>query len=151
MQLANARYNDPSHTTFDVDVTLDGETFPFSYHPQDIAPVSIAVRAVLDGGGLSIANYVAPPPTIDDYSRAIDAHVDGVARSRKYRSADAITAYLSCGVARYEAEAETFVVWRGAVWNYAEQELARVLSGQRGTPTITEFIAELPVFEWPET
>jgi hypothetical protein len=64
MQLANARYNDASHTTFDVDVTIDGETFPFSYHPQDNAPVSCAIRDLLACQGLSIADHVVAPPAL---------------------------------------------------------------------------------------
>jgi hypothetical protein len=64
MQLQNARYNTPEHTSFDVDVVLDGETFPFSYHPLDGAPLTLAIDDYIADGGLEIADYVAPPAAL---------------------------------------------------------------------------------------
>lgn len=150
MQLANAKYTNQAHTTFDVDVTLDGETFPFSYHPLDDAPFSVAIRTVLNNDGLSIADYVAPAPTIDDYSRAIEAHVDGIARERGYSSAVSCASYVSSTMPQWAAEAGAFIAWRDAVWAYAFSELAKVQSGQREVPTLDAFLGELPVIEWPE-
>lgn len=35
------------------------------------------------------------------------------------------------------------------MWIYAYAELDRVTLGEREVPTVEEFIAELPVIEWP--
>lgn len=44
----------------------------------------------------------------------------------------------------FQPEAESFVVWRSAVWAYCYQELAKVKNGTREMPTIEQIISELP-------
>lgn len=44
----------------------------------------------------------------------------------------------------YQQEGISFVKWRGAVWAYCYQELAKVQQGTRPMPTIEEIISELP-------
>jgi hypothetical protein len=151
MHLANARYNDVSHTTFDVDVTIDGKTFPFSYHPLDLAPVASAIRAVFDGGELSIAGYVAPTPELDDFQRAIETHIDAIARERGYSSGVSCASYVSSTNPNWQTEAVSFVAWRDAIWAYAFAQLVLIQDAERVVPTIKELIAELPVIEWPAT
>ena len=91
-----------------------------------------------------------PPPTQEDYERAIQRHVDTVARVRNYRNGTALASYVSSTIPLWAAEAQAFVAWRDAVWVYAYAELEKVISGERAQPTIAEIILELPVIEWPE-
>lgn len=44
----------------------------------------------------------------------------------------------------FQAEAQSFLTWRSAVWAYCFQQLGRIQNGERAVPTIADFIAELP-------
>lgn len=44
----------------------------------------------------------------------------------------------------FQTEAISFVTWRGNVWAYCYQELAKVQAGTRPMPTIEQIISELP-------
>jgi hypothetical protein len=60
--ISNLRYADPHGVLIDMDVTRDGETFPFTYAPDDDAPLSNEVRALLHGGSYPIETYAEPMP-----------------------------------------------------------------------------------------
>lgn len=90
-----------------------------------------------------------PPPTIDDYRRAIQAHVDATARDRQYDSGVSCASYVNSTNPTWAAEASAFVQWRDAVWAYAFTELDKVQQGQRPQPTVAEIIGELPAIAWP--
>lgn len=60
MDISGLKYADPTNTTIYMDVTKGSETFPFTYCPDDMAEVSVAVRELLAAGGVSIAPYEAP-------------------------------------------------------------------------------------------
>jgi hypothetical protein len=92
----------------------------------------------------------APPLTVDDYRRAIQAHVDATAQQRNYDSGITCASYVNSTSPAWAAEAAAFVAWRDAVWAYAFTELAKVEGGQREQPTVAEIIDELPAIAWPE-
>lgn len=58
--IANLRYSDPTNTLIDMDVSgvVDDATIPFTYMPGDTAPVSVAVKKILDGAQFEIKPYV---------------------------------------------------------------------------------------------
>lgn len=85
---------------------------------------------------------------MEDYEYAIQAHVDGAARSKLFRDGVTLASYTASTNAQWSAEAQAFVAWRDQVWAYAYQEFARVQAGAR-QPTIAEIIAELPLISWP--
>lgn len=87
---------------------------------------------------------------LDDYSRAIQAHLDATARERQYDSIHTLIGYRGDPNPEFAAEAEAGFVWRSAVWTYANAELAKVMAGQREQPTVEDFIAELPAMVWPD-
>lgn len=87
--------------------------------------------------------------TIDDYSRAIQRHIDTTARARQYNDGNACVSYISSTNETWAAEAQAFVAWRDDVWVYAFTELDKVQNGQREQPTVEDLIAELPVISWP--
>lgn len=122
--------------------------------PADPAPegyrvASTAVQMV-DG----VIKYVheleiEPAPTVEDYKVAIVVHLDATAQSRLYDSAVSIATYVGSTNPQWVAEAAAFVAWRDAVWAYAYSELDKVMTAQRGQPTVAELLGELPAMVWP--
>lgn len=90
-----------------------------------------------------IAPYTPPAPTLADYERAIQAHIDATARTRGYRSGDACASYTGSTVKAWAAEAAAFVAWRDAIWQQAFADMG----GGVGTPA--EYVAGLPAIKWP--
>lgn len=88
-------------------------------------------------------------PKQADYAAAIQAHVDGAARSRGYHDGFALAGYVTSTVPTWADEAAAFIAWRDAVWSYAYGELAKVQAGERAQPTILELVGELPGISWP--
>lgn len=90
---------------------------------------------------------IAPPPSVEDYSAAVQAHVDAVAQSRDYRHGDALAGHVNDPKPEWAAEAAAFVNWRSAVW---AQVYGMWASPPDPVPTPAEVVAGLPVIEWPE-
>lgn len=82
--------------------------------------------------------------SINAFESAIQYYLDSYAQSKGY---DNITTACSYAAAPnpFQAEAISFVTWRGNVWHYCYGELAKVQSGTRPMPTIEQIISELPV------
>ena len=81
--------------------------------------------------------------TVVKFESAIQSHLDAQAQSKGY---DNITTACSYAAAPnpFQAEAVSFVSWRGNVWAYCYQELAKVQAGTRAMPTVEQIISELP-------
>lgn len=92
--------------------------------------------------------WVAAPvaaPTVDDYRRAIDAHVEETARAWGYNSAAHIAGYAASTVTQWAAEATAFIAWRDAMWLAAIAKLAAIQAGQQPAPaSVSALIATLP-------
>ena len=91
-----------------------------------------------------------PYVSLDDYKRAIQAHIDATAQQRDYDSGISCATYVNAPTPKYSAEAQAFIAWRDSVWVYAYTELDKVLNGQRQQPSVEAFLAELPEIQWPE-
>jgi hypothetical protein len=94
-----------------------------------------------------IENYVHVPSIeehIASFENAIQQHLDNEAQLKGY---DNITNACSYAGAPnpFQAEAQSFITWRGNVWAYCYGELAKVQAGTRPMPTIAQIISELPV------
>lgn len=98
---------------------------------------------------MSVIKIAFTPPSLADYENAIQAHVDGAARSKQFRDGVTLASYVASTNSQWAGEAGAFVAWRDAVWGYAYAELAKVQAGQRAQPTVTEVLAELPAIAWP--
>jgi hypothetical protein len=99
--------------------------------------------------GGQIAPYVPAPPALDDYRRAIQAHLDATAQQRGYDSIHTAVGYRDDPNPAYAAEAEALFTWRSAVWTFTFAEMAKVQTGQRLQPTVSDLIGELPAIIWP--
>lgn len=83
----------------------------------------------------------------DTLSQALDSHYDAKAAERQYDSR--FTCALRAGYAGpYQAEGMAFAKWMDACNVYAYQQIDKITSGQRPTPTVEQFIAELPALTW---
>lgn len=60
--ISNLRYADASNATIDMDVSglVGGETIPFTYHPDDTEPASLAIKELLANNNYSISPYITP-------------------------------------------------------------------------------------------
>ncbi len=101
--------------------------------------------------GHEVVPYEPPPvvPSLDDYRRAIQAHVDATAQARGYDGGASCASYAGSTFPAWAAEATAFVSWRDAVWAHAHAELEKVQNGTRHQPDIAAIIAELPPMAWP--
>lgn len=62
--ITSLQYSNSTNTFIDMNVAIDGGTaFPFTYNPTDTSSTAASVKALLAGGGYTIAAYV--PTTID--------------------------------------------------------------------------------------
>lgn len=66
IELSNLKYADQSRTLIDMNVAgwIEGEAIPFTYHPDDTAPLAVEVGALLAAGVYSIADFAAPPAPV---------------------------------------------------------------------------------------
>lgn len=96
-----------------------------------------------------VAAHDAEAVPLNDYRRAIQAHVEATAQARQYDSGITCASYVGSTVSAWAAEAQAFVAWRDKVWDYAYGELAKVGAGERERPTIETILAELPAMSWP--
>lgn len=69
ISLSNLRYSDAEGVNIDMDITAinappfaPGEVLPFTYNPADTAPMTLAVKALLEapGADYEIAAYTPP-------------------------------------------------------------------------------------------
>jgi len=87
-------------------------------------------------------------PTINDIAKqfedAIQSHLDAEAQAKNYDNINTACSYAAAPNP-FQLESLSFVTWRGNVWAYCYQELAKVQSGERSLPTLEQIISELPV------
>lgn len=116
----------------------DGLASLLSSWPQD---ARLATQQEID----AIQN---PPKSFEQISKefegAIQQYLDSRAKAAGYDNILSACSYASAPNP-FQTESISFVVWRGNVWAYCYQELAKVSSGARILPTVEEIISELPV------
>jgi hypothetical protein len=97
----------------------------------------------------AVAPPPPPPPTVADFDAALTAHLDAVARSRRYDNR--ITCALRAGYAGpFQAEGQAFATWMDNCNMIAYTLLAEVQAGTRALPTSTQaLLAEMPAMTWP--
>lgn len=86
---------------------------------------------------------------VDVYRLEIQAMIDAKANERQYDSGATLASYVNSTIEQWASEAQAFVAWRDAVWLYALAELDKVQKADRAQPSVEDFLAELPAFEWP--
>lgn len=81
---------------------------------------------------------------VEDFEQAIQQELDADAQAKGYDNILSACAYAGAPNP-FQAEAISFVTWRGNVWAYCYQELDKVQAGARPMPTVEKIISELPV------
>lgn len=82
------------------------------------------------------------------YDAALTAHLDKVAAERRYDNR--ITCSLRAGYpGPYQAEGIAFATWMDTCLYAAYELLQKIQAGTAAIPTVEEFIASLPVLQWP--
>ena len=83
------------------------------------------------------------------FTAAIQAHLDGFARTRNYDGILSAATYATSSVPKFRSEGQYAVEARDATWAKAYEILGAVMTEQRPMPTLEEVIAELPELAWP--
>ena len=85
------------------------------------------------------------------FTAAIQAHLDGFARTRNYDGILSATTYATSTVPKFRTEGQYAVEARDSTWAKAYEILGAVLSGMRPMPaSIDDVLADLPQLVWPE-
>lgn len=95
-----------------------------------------------------IAAFLNRPPTLDDYRRAVDAHVEAVAQARGYNNAATLASYINSTVQDWADEAAAFIPWRDGVWVYTFNTLAAVEGGASPPENPAALVALLAAPPW---
>ncbi len=88
-------------------------------------------------------------PAQEDYSQAIQAHIEATAQLRSYGNSALLASYVASTVPAWAAEAKAFVAWRDAVWLAAYSLLGAVNAGETPAPTMSGLVSLLPPITWP--
>ena len=105
---------------------------------------------VANGDGWVIEKFPEPTPQEvaeriqNELTDAVQNVLDSKAQELNYDNCLSVCSYIDTGVARFDAEGKAFRAWRSAVWAKGYEILAQVQAGQRGIPTESELLAELP-------
>lgn len=154
------RYTSPGRSPVNIGARLpyEGETLdaiaamysPVAYWlEQDAVKLPVPV-----GASGSFTPLQPEPPTpeqiIGAFTGAIQARLDGFARTRNYDGILSACTYAASTNAKFAAEGQYCVNARDATWSAAYQILAAVQSGSRPMPAKPEDIfLELPSLAWP--
>lgn len=86
-----------------------------------------------------------PAEVVNDYTAAIQNHLDGVAQSWGYDNIyTAVTYADEPAVKAFADEGKALRAWRSRVWAAARQTLADVQGGKTPLPSVDDLIASLP-------
>lgn len=130
-----------------------------SYHPTQLDLLQADAEAMgtsLDEYADMLANWVADyvlpaPPvlTLEDFDRALTAHLDTTAQQRRYDNR--ITCMVRAGFpGPFQAEGQAFATWCDNCNAAAYQLLALVQQGKSpAPPSVEAFLSSLPVMVWP--
>lgn len=85
---------------------------------------------------------------VKEYSRALQNHIDDVAREKNYENGFTCATYINSSNPQWQAEAQAFVTWRDLCWEYALDIYEQVENGLIQPPALEDFIANLPIIDW---
>ena len=94
-------------------------------------------------------NYPHPPlPSLEDYDKALTAHLDAVAQSRRWQ--DRISLMARAGFpGPWQADAIAFGQWADTCNSIGYAILADFQAGNIPQPTVQEVLDALPEMVWP--
>jgi hypothetical protein len=116
----------------------NSETAQMDY--RDMTPEEIAAMP---------QQSVPAPPTLAEYTAAMQAVLDTTAKARNYDGILSACTYATSTVDKFRAEGQACVEWRDKVWAFGYDLLARVDAGQTPAPALADLAAILPQMVWP--
>ena len=149
MNYRNAKYNE----TGSIDCEIEHIQFgwiPCTVSMDDKETSTLYARIVSSG---TAEQFTPPPPptnkeliaqAVKHFETAIQSHMDTIARTKGYDSILSAVSYAS-EVNPFQEEAKQFLKWRGAVWDYAYNQINAYTV--ETIPTINELIITLPKLE----
>ncbi|MDR2935655.1 MAG: hypothetical protein LBV70_07270 [Candidatus Adiutrix sp.] len=102
-----------------------------------------------------MADVEEPPPQPQPAQReaalkaALQARLDGFARTRGYDGILSAASYAASTDPRFAAEGQYAIQARDETWRAALAVFAQVAAGEREMPAVAGFMAELPELAWP--
>ena len=81
--------------------------------------------------------------TTSEFTNLIQEYMNNEAKLNGYESLLSACSYAGA-VNSYQAEGQSFIIWRSTVWDYSYAQLAEIQTGLRSMPTPEEFLLELP-------
>lgn len=99
-------------------------------------------------GDIWVGDHPPPALTLNDYRRAVQAHIDRTAQERRYDTATSCASYVASTNPAWAAEAAALIAWRDEVWT-------QVYAAEAGynpdapPPSIADVIDGLPTIAWP--
>ena len=115
-----------------------GEETIETYEIPDPTPEEVAAQQALEQQMI-----------INELTAAVQNHLDARAKERNYDGILSACTYATSTDTTFRAEGQACVEWRDACWAKAYEVMADVLAGNRGIPTATELLSELPELSWP--
>jgi len=103
----------------------------------------------LEDFGIANEQAITLNKLFNDAAPQIQVLIDETARLKQYGDGYACASYVASTNPTWQAQALAFVAWRDSVWMYSYTEFQKMAQGQRPTPTIDEFLTELPTIVWP--
>ena len=132
----------------DTQIEVPAKAIEITRQQYDDVYLNRASRKLENGSFVPVA-VADPLPSVEQYRRAIQSLIDSKAVALQYDNGATLASYVNSTIEQWAAEAQAFVAWRDAVWLYALAELDKVPTAERGQPSVKDFLAELPAFEWP--
>lgn len=80
----------------------------------------------------------------------IEEFLNTTVRVKDYKDILHACSYINSSIPSYQQESQAVIHWRDLVWVKAYEIQNAIVNGERAIPTQEEFMAELPVLEWPE-
>lgn len=85
---------------------------------------------------------------IINYKTALQTILDSKAQEKQYDNSYCCATYTNSTNLTWKAEADAFIAWRDSCWAYCIDIEADVVAEQIQAPTLEDFIANIPTFDW---
>ena len=149
MEYKNAKYNE--NGSIDCEIKhINLGWIPCTVSKDDKETSTLHARIVSSG---TAEPYTPPPPpsneeliaqAVKQFETSIQSHLDSTAQSKGYDSILSAVSYAG-EVNPFQEEGKQFLKWRGAVWDYAYNQINAYTV--ETIPTINELIITLPKLE----
>ena len=83
-------------------------------------------------------------------TQAVQSYLDSKAQERNYDNIHTACTYINSSDPIFASEASALLLWRDKVWRECYSILDDVKAGRKPIPSVSELLAELPSFSWPD-